>query len=172
MSWSQQLATPTKGQWRGIAGYIEANALPSDQVFVDPPRHFKHLNFYLEEANPQWRKDQTPTCGKDHRIWLVSKPNMLSESASELRQSCPVATTARKTGFSGLMLIQPSSGVALANHPLILCHGMVPQVLGSAVNDRLVGTPEDDVIHGLGGKDRIMVSRVMMSCAEEKATTS
>lgn len=155
-SWSQQLTTPTKGHWREIAGFIEDKALPSDRVFVNPPRHFKHLNFYLEEPHPQWGRSKTPTCDEGHRVWLVGNPSTLPEAAKEFRQSCSETISTKISGFSDIILLQPISSIAPANESRLLCNGMVPHMLGSPADDRMVGTPGDDVIHGLGGNDRVI----------------
>jgi 4-amino-4-deoxy-L-arabinose transferase-like glycosyltransferase len=154
--WGQQLTTPTKGNWREVAGLIEANAQPSDLVFVDPPRHFKHLKFYLEDPPPVWKKGKANTCNDNQRVWLVADPSLLSAAANELQQWCPETFSTKMTGFSDVLLVESRSSTALANNPEILCDGMVPNILGSSADDRIVGSDGDDIIHGLGGNDRII----------------
>jgi hypothetical protein len=152
-SWGQQLTTPTRQQWRETAEFLEKNALPSDFLVVIPPRYFKHLSYYLD--NPGWQPVSNPACQGHRRIWLVGKHSRVSEAGRKLQKSCSAAITTRFVGISAALLLTSKGNAVSGKDPRILCNGLSPTILGFSEDERIDGTPGDDVIHGMGGNDRI-----------------
>jgi mannosyltransferase len=156
-SWGQQLVTPTRQQWRETAEFLENNALPSDLLVVVPPRHFKLLDYYLE--NPGWEPLSKPVCQDHRRVWLVGQNSRVAQTTKGLEQSCSGMLTAKFVGLRVTVLLPLSSSGAsgtLADDSRTLCNGSLLTILGSPGNERIEGTPGDDVINGMGGNDSII----------------
>jgi hypothetical protein len=153
-SWGQQLTTPTRQQWRETAEFLENNALPSDLLVVVPPRHFKHLSYYLD--NPGWEPVSNPVCQDHRRIWLVGTHPRVSEARRKFQRSRSATITTRFVDISAAVLLTSNGNAASVKDSRILCNGLSPTVLGFSEDERIDGTPGDDIIHGMGGNDRIV----------------
>jgi mannosyltransferase len=154
-SWGQQLVIPTRQQWRETAEFLENNALPSELLVVVPPRHFKHLSYYLD--NPGWEPGSDPVCQDHRRIWLVGTHPRVSEARRKLQKACSAATiTTRFVVLSAAVLLPSNSNAASVKDSRILRDGLSPTILGFSGDERIDGTPGDDIIHGMSGNDRIV----------------
>jgi mannosyltransferase len=153
-SWGQQLMTPTRQQWRETAEFLENNALPSDLLVVVPPRHFKHLSYYLD--NPGWEPVSNPVCQAHRRVWLVGLDSRVSEARRKLQQPCSATITTSFVDISAVALLTSNSTAGSRKDSRTLCNGLSPTILGSSRDERIDGTPGDDIIHGMGGNDRIV----------------
>jgi uncharacterized membrane protein len=106
-SWAQGLTTPAKQQWREAAWFVENSALPSDMLSVVPPRHFKHLDYYLE--NHGWEFLNKPMCQEHRRVWVVGQDSRVARLAKELQQSCSGMITTKFVGVRVIALLPLSS---------------------------------------------------------------
>jgi uncharacterized membrane protein len=106
-SWAQGLTTPAKQQWREAAWFVENNALPSDMLSVVPPRHFKHLDYYLE--NHGWELLNKPMCQEHRRVWVVGQNSRIARLVKELQQSCSGMITTKFVHIRVIALLPLSS---------------------------------------------------------------
>jgi mannosyltransferase len=105
--WGQGLTTPAKQQWREAAWFVENNALPSDMLSVVPSRHFKHLDYYLE--NHGWEFLNEPMCQEHRRVWVVGQSLRVARLAKKLQQSCSGMITTKFIGIRVTVLLPLSS---------------------------------------------------------------
>jgi Ca2+-binding RTX toxin-like protein len=156
LSWSDELGTITRQQWREASVFVASQFGDSDVIHIMPGYERKHFEYYFEPESRYLnvRSDQDSWCENGQRVWLVGTPAMrqLDDVGTKLMGECSLVTSER---FVGALSVALLSDRDFAGAQALDCDGRTPTIIGTPGDDLLNGTAGDDVIVALEGNDHI-----------------